>query len=275
VSASFFDVMGMPLRSGRAFDDTDRVETAPVAIVDETFAARFLPAEDPVGRTVRYPWRGAPDIEIVGVVGATYDADLSQDPQPTIWFPISQLAGGTIGNAVIVARTASTEAAALAAVQELVRAFDDRMPVSEMATLTDLLRASLAGPRLLALLLVLFAASTLLLGMVGVYGVASVAARQRVREIGVRMTLGADPTEIRADVLRDGLRLALPGGVIGLALAALGGRVLSGLLYGVSPVDPVTFVVTPLLLLMVALAAVYLPARRATQVDPATVLRAE
>ncbi len=275
VSAAFFDVMGIPLRAGRSFDERDRVEAPPVAIVDETFAARFFPGEDPLGRMVRYPWRGASDIEIVGVVGATADVDLARPPEPTVWFPLSQMAGGTVGNAVAVARSSGEDSAALAALQRGSRAFDDRMPVSELATYPELLRDSLAGPRLLSLLLVLFAGSTLALACVGVYGVAALAARQRVREIGVRMTLGADPSEIRAGFLREGLLLALPGGILGLIVAGLAGRVLSSFLFGVSPVDPITFLGTPLLLVAVALAAAYIPARRATQVDPATVLRAE
>ena len=271
VSAAFFDVMGIPLRGGRTFDERDRVDAPSVAIVDETFAARFFPGEDPIGRMVRYPWRGAPDIEIIG---ATADVDLSRPPEPTVWFPLSQMAGGTVGNVVAVARSAGEDSEALAALQRRSRAFDDRMPVSELATYPELLRDSLAGPRLLSLLLVLFAGSTLALACVGVYGVAALAARQRVREIGVRMTLGAEPSEIRGGFLREGLLLALPGGIVGLVVAALSGRVLSGLLFGVSPVDPAIFLGTSLLLVCVALAAVYLPARRATQVDPATVLRA-
>ena len=131
----------------------------------------------------------------------------------------------------------------------------------------------MATPRLLTLLLGLFAGTTLLLGCVGVYGVASFSVRERLKEIGVRMTLGAEASEIRRDVVREGLWLALPGGVVGLALAAFGTRILGGYIFGIPAVDPVTFSVTPILLVVTAVAAVYLPAMRATRVDPVKVLR--
>lgn len=147
------------------------------------------------------------------------------------------------------------------------------MAVSEMALYPELRRDSLAVPRLLTLLLLIFAGSTLTLGCVGVYGVAAFSARERVREIGVRMSLGAEPGEIRSRFLKEGLWLAIPGGLVGLVIAAASGRVLSSFLYQVSPMDPVTFILTPLILVAAALLAVYVPARRATRVDPASVLR--
>jgi len=272
VTGSFFEVAGIAVLAGRTFDDSDRVDTPPVAVVDEAFARAFFDGVDPVGRTVRYPWRGAGDIQIVGVVASTRDEELSSDPSPTVWMPLSQLAGGMVDHALVVASAPVAEAG-LAAIQSRARAFDDRMAVSELATYPELLRDSLALPRLLTMLLLLFAGSTLLLGCVGVYGVASFSARERVREIGVRMTLGAHPSEIRGRFLREGLWLAVPGGVIGLIVATLSGRVLSGFLYQVSPIDPVTFVAAPVILVAAALAAVYVPASRATRVDPATVLR--
>lgn len=213
-------------------------------------------------------------MEIVGVVGATGALDLSEAPAPTVYLPLAQMQSGAPGHALVVARVASGgDAAGLASVQSAVHSFDDRMPVSELASWSSLLKASLAGTRLLTVLLGLFAAATLILGCVGVYGVAAFSVRERIREIGVRMTLGAEPDEIRRGVIREGLWLALPGGLLGLILAAVAGRLLGSVLYGVSPVDPLTFAITPLLLVGAALVAVYLPARRATQVDPANVLR--
>ena len=274
VTPDYFDVAGIPVLEGRAFDSGDRPGAELVAIVDQPFVDAFFAGETALGRTVRYPWRGAPDMRIVGVVGATGDGDLSEEPGPTVWVPLAQMQMGAIGHARVLARTeAGDPGAALGAVQAAVREYDARMPVSEMATYPELLSASLSGTRLLAVLLLLFAGTTLILGCVGVYGVAAFSVRERVREIGVRMTLGAEPGEIRRDVIREGLWLAMPGGVVGLVLAALSGRVLGSVLYGVSPVDPVTFVLTPLLLVTAAMVAVYLPARRATRVDPATVLR--
>lgn len=275
VSPDFFEVAGIPIRAGRAFERADRHDAPHVAVVDETFVTRFFAGEDPIGRTVRYPWRGAPDIRIVGVVGRTADDELSSDPEPTVWMPLGQFAGGLIGHGVLVARSSGDESGALGAVQTRARDFDGRIAVSQLAPYPELLRESMTAARLMSTLLLVFALTTLLLGCVGVYGVAAFSARERVREIGVRMTLGAHPSEIRSRMLREGLRLALPGGVIGLLVAAGSGRLLGSFLYGVSAVDPVTFVVTPLILVAAALAAVYMPARRATRVDPAVVLRSD
>jgi ABC-type antimicrobial peptide transport system permease subunit len=187
--------------------------------------------------------------------------------------PMTQFAGGMVGHAVVVALAAGDPAASLGAIQTRARILDARMAVSELATYPQLLQDSMQTPRLITLLFMVFATSTLLLGCIGVYGVAAFSARERVREIGVRMTLGAHPSSIRRAMLKEGLWLALPGGAIGLVLAAILGRYLRGFLYGVSPVDPVTFLMTPFLLVAAALAAVYLPARRATRIDPARVLR--
>lgn len=274
ISPGFFEVAGIPLEAGRGLAASDRIGSPLVVVVDRPFAERFFSGGEAVGRTLRYPWRGAPDMEIVGVVGATGALDLSQAPEPTIYLPLAQMQSGAPDHAMVVAQVAAgAESAGLASVQAAIGGFDGRMPVSELASWSSLLQASLSGTRLLTVLLGLFAATALILGCVGVYGVAAFSVRERIREIGVRMTLGAEPDEIRRGVIREGLWLALPGGLVGLVLAAVAGRLLGSVLYGVSPVDPVTFVVTPLLLVGAALVAVYLPARRATRVDPATVLR--
>lgn len=275
VTPDFFEVAGIPLLAGRAFTDTDRPGSELVVIVDAAFADRFFPGEDPIGRAVRYPWRGAPDMYIVGVVGATADDDLSQAVEPVVWLPLLQAEGGLPGHAIVLARSGMEGDRALGVIQEAVRAFDDRAAISDLSTYPELLATSLTTARLMSTLLLIFAGATLLLGSVGVYGVASFSARDRIREIGVRMTLGADPSEIRGRFFREGLLLALPGGLLGLGVALFSGRLLQSFLFEVSPFDPVTFLATPLVLIAAALAAVYLPARRATRVDPATVLRAE
>ncbi|NNF14471.1 MAG: FtsX-like permease family protein [Gemmatimonadetes bacterium] len=272
VTPNYFETMGVPVLDGRLFDETDGVGTPLVVMIDQTFADRFFPGEDPIGRIVRYPWRGAPPMEIVGLVGGTQDNDLATAMPATVYMPVAQLPGGQLGHAVVIA-TGRDPGSALGAIQNRARNFDGRMAVSEMAEYPELLVDSLAVPRLLTLLLVLFAGSTLVLGCIGVYGVAAFSARERIREIGVRMTLGAHPSEIRKRFFREGLILAIPGGVIGLVVAAAVGRSLSAFLYEVSPFDPVTFITVPLILVGAALLAVYGPARRATRVDPASVLR--
>lgn len=276
VTADFFEVVGIPLRAGRTFERSDGLGSTEVAVIDETFAARFFPGVDPVGRTIRYPWRGAEDIHVVGVVGPTTDDDLASDAEPTVWLSLGQFANRlSIGHGVVVARATGDPSAALGALQSRARAFDDRIAVSELVSYPDLLRDSLASARLMSTLLLVFALSTLLLGCVGVYGVASFSARERVREIGVRMTLGAHPSEIRGRMFKEGLRLAIPGSLVGIVAAGFTGRLLGSFLYGVSTFDPLTFVATPLVLISAAMAATYLPARRATRVDPVEVLRAE
>ncbi|MEK9500749.1 ADOP family duplicated permease [Gemmatimonadota bacterium DH-20] len=275
VSAGYFEVAGIPVVRGRAFTAADRVGSPLVAIVDETFATTWFEGEDPIGRTVRYPWRGAPDMRIVGVVGATADGDLSTGASAAFWTPLAQMGMGAPDHVTVVATAGGTESAALGAIMRGVRELDERMAVSDLLPYEERLGASLAGTRLLALLLVLFAGTTLALGCVGVYGVAAFSVRERWREIGVRMAMGASADGIRRDVLREGLRLAVPGGLLGLLLALPATALLDGLLFGVGRFDWLTFTAVPLLLALAALSSVYLPARRATRVDPAVVLRGE
>lgn len=275
VSAGFFETAGIPVIEGRAFDKSDRMGSPLVAVVDETFVRRFLPDGRAVGRVVRFPWRGAPPIEIVGVVGATYHSDLSAPPEPTVWYPLSQMGFGVVDNATVIARAVGGEEAGLAALQSGVREVDNRIAVSDLTPWARLVGDSLAASRLMALVLAIFAGATLLLGGIGVYGIASYSVRARLREIGVRMAVGAPTSDIRRRVLGEGAMLAVPGGLVGMLLAIPAARALSGVLYGVAPVDPLVFAATPLLLGAAVVVAVFLPARRATRVDPATVLRGD
>lgn len=275
VSPNYFDVAGIAVTRGRGFTPADRIGAPLVAVIDEIFAERYFQGEDPIGRTVRYPWRGAPDMEIVGVVGTTGHGDLSEDRDAAFWVPLAQMGMGAPGQVMVVADAAGDPAVALGALMRRVREMDARMAVSDMLTYEQRLGASLAGTRLMAVLLVVFAVTALALGCVGVYGVAAFSVRERMREIGVRMAMGASAAGIRREVLREGLVLAVPGGIVGLLLAVPATRLLDGLLFGVGRFDPVTFVGVPLILAAAALLAVYLPARRATRVDPAVVLRGE
>lgn len=273
VTTGFFAVAGIPLVEGRTFTPSDRVGTPLVAVVDRSFVDRYLGGRPALGQIVRYPWRGAPGMEIVGVVEAVSHGDLAAAPEPTVWTPLAQMGMGALGYGVLVAEATRSPEAALSAVTARLREVDPRLAVSDLGTWRDLLGTSMAGTQLVALLLGIFAVTTLVLGCVGVYGVAAFSVRQRVKEIGVRMAMGAPVSGIRRSVLRDGLRLALPGGLLGLLLAVPAGRALGGLLYGIAPFDPLTFVAAPLVLALAALVAVYAPARRATRVDPAIVLR--
>lgn len=275
VTGSYFAVAGIPLLRGRTFDASDRPGTPLVAIVDQTFVQRFFGGGPAIGRVIRYPWRGAPDIEIVGVVGAIHHADLASEPEPTVWVPLFQMGMAAPEMAVALAQVAGTPGAGLAAITERMRKLDERIALSDLTAYRDLLGASVAGTRIVALLLAVFAGTTLVLACVGVYGVAAYSVRERYKEIGVRMAIGAPAERIRRGVLQEGLVLTIPGGTLGLLLAIPATRLLEGLLFGVAPMDPFTFGATPALLAVAAVLAVYLPGRRAMRIDPAAVLREE
>lgn len=272
VGPDFFRVLGVEVQQGRTFEPGDVLGTELVAVVDRAFVDAFLPDVDPVGRIVRYPFRGAPDMRIVGVVESVRESELGGAAEPTWWAALPQMEPWTPGHVFVAAPAVFGPDATLGALSDAVRDFDERMALSQQVSYAALLGEALARERAMAVLLALVAASTLLLGGVGVYGVASFWVRERVRDIGVRIALGADPDAIRREVLREGLRMGVPGAVIGVLLALPAGRLLESLLYGVSPLDPVSLVGAPLLLLGAALAAVHLPARRATRVDPVDVL---
>ena len=275
VSPTYFEVSGIPVLRGRPFNTGDRLDGAPVAIVNEAFEAHFLSGQSALGQVVRYPWRGAPAMEIVGVVGSVRHEDLSEAPQPTLWVPLAQMGMGALGQATVVVHGAPGRGAPLSAISEAVAEYDDRIAVSDLLPYEGLLSRSLAQQRLVMMLLLVFAGTALALGCVGVYGVAAFSVRQRIREFGVRLALGAPARRIRTGVLRDGLGLALPGTLVGLLLAIPAGRALESVLYGVNALDPLTLVAAPLILAAAAMVATYVPARRAMRVDPAVVLREE
>lgn len=275
VDPAWFEVMGIDLLQGRGFDAGDRIGSELVVVVDEAFVDRFLPEGDALGRIVRYPWRGAPDMRIVGVVEAVREGSLEGETEPTFFAALPQMQPWHPDHVFVVAPSVFGDAATTAALGRAARSFDDRVALSRELPYPALLGTSYASARIVAILMALVAAATLILGAVGVYGVASFWVRERVRDIGVRIALGAEPAKIRRQVFRQGIMLALPGGLLGLALAIPAARVLDGFLFSVSALDPLTLVAAPVLLSAAAMAAVYLPARRATRVDPVEVLKGE
>ena len=275
VSPSYFEVAGIPVLRGRPFNAGDRLDGTPVAIVNESFERQFLAGESALGKVVRYPWRGAPAMEVVGVVGSVRHGDLAEAPQPTLWVPLAQMGMGALGQATVVVQGAAGRGDPLTGIATAVASHDDRIAVSDLVPYESLLSRSLAQQRLVMILLLVFAGTALALGCVGVYGVASFSVRQRLREFGVRLALGASTGQVRGRVLRDGLGLVLPGAVAGLVLAVPAAQALEGVLYGVNAFDPLTLGVAPLILAGAAGLATYVPARRATRVDPAVVLREE
>lgn len=271
ITPAFLSTMKIPLLAGRGFSEVDRPGAPEVAIVNESFAKRFWPDGDAIGKHIGYPWPSE-WMTIVGVVRDTKVDSLTEGRNATVYRPLAQASGL---NMVLVLRT-STEMRTLAAeLRRAVASVDAGVPLSDVQTMSSIVEQSSSRQRFATLLLGLFAAIALALGSVGIYGVMSYSVAQRQREIGIRMALGASPSDARRMVLREGLFMAAGGIAAGLVAALAGGRLLGGLLYGVEATDPVTFVVVPLLLAGVALLASYLPARRATRVDPTTALRAD
>jgi putative ABC transport system permease protein len=261
---------------GRDFTERDGLKSAPVVIINETLAKRFFPDEDPVGKHIR-PTIGVDEDEplmreIIGVVGDVRHKSLSEESGPEVYVPHAQIPFDFM---TLVARTENNPRAIIPAVQEEVRALDKDLPVYEFTTLDEYVANSLAQPRFNTMLLAIFAALALALTAVGLYGVVSYSVAQRTHEMGIRMALGAKPSDVLRLVVGQGMVLALIGIGIGLVGAFLTTRVMASLLFGVSTTDPLTFTLISVILIGVALGACFVPARRATRVDPMVALRYE
>ncbi|HJQ25492.1 MAG TPA: ABC transporter permease [Blastocatellia bacterium] len=276
-SPAYFQTMGITLLSGRDFSDADAEGAPPVAIVDESFVRRFYPNEDPIGKRIKRggprstrPWK-----TIVGVVRSVRNQRLDATSLPQAYFPVLQEAD-EMYNLSFAIRVSGGEPAALAeSVRGAVLAVDPGQPIFDVKPLRQIVSDSVALKRLALLLLSLFAGVALVLAASGIYGVMSYSVTQRTREIGLRMALGAQAVDVLRLVVRQGLQLALIGVALGLAAALALTRLLKALLFGVSATDPLTLAGIALLLLSVALIACFVPARRATRIDPLAALRYE
>ncbi len=268
VTPGYFDTMGIPLKKGRTFTEFDDSTKRNVVVVDETFARRFFPNEDAIGKRFSFSrtW------EIVGVVGGVRHGSLAKEPQPTAYFPHAQV-GGFQGS--LVTRTQGDPATMTGAVKQAVYRVDANQPVFDVRTMESLIGKSESSERLTLILLAVFAALALLMASIGVYGVMTFAVNQRRQEIGIRMAMGARRGDVLGMVIRQGLSLGLAGVAIGAVGAFLLTQVLASLLYGVSPTDPLMFAGISALLLAVTLLACFLPARSASVVDPMIALRYE
>jgi putative ABC transport system permease protein len=274
VSSSYFQTMGIPLLAGRHFRGQDRVDAPGVAIINEASARRFFPDEDPIGRRVQVQIdsQQAPLLSVVGVVREVRHLGLDTEPSPEIYVPYLQ---HPVPFMTLVVRTQSDPKTLVPAIKAQVFSLDKDLPVYDIATLQERIKESVA-PRLHNLwLLGIFAALALILAAVGVYGMMAYSVTQRTQEIGIRIGLGAEPHDVLKLVVRQGAGLTLIGVGVGLTVALALTRVLSSLLFGVTATDPVTFGGVALLLTAVALLACYIPARRATKVDPVVALRHE
>jgi putative ABC transport system permease protein len=276
VLPDYFKTLGIPLLRGRTFSAHDTRQPLGALIINNTMARLHWPNEDPLGQRLRIGMgvddTDPPSYEIVGVVGDVRQQNLESEPHPTFYVPYTQQSWSFL---TFVVRATGDPLALAAAIRDQVRAVDPDQPVTRLALLNNLIERTLAPRRVTLFLLLLFAGAALALGAMGIYGVASFMVTQRVQEIGVRMALGAEPRQILLLFVQQGMLIAAGGLVVGLAGALVLTRFLRTLLFGVTPADPLTLAGTSLLLLVVAGLACYLPARRATRVDPMTALRYE
>ena len=274
VSPGYFQVMGIPLLRGRYFSQQDSTSAPRVAIISQELARLYFPDRDPLGQQLvfGFPPDGSVKREIVGVVADVRDAALNQRPGPMMYVPFNQ---APFWGVYLVVKTSSSASAAVSTIRLKVREVDRDLPVSDFGWLWESVDASLGQARLRTWLLGLFASLALTLAVAGVFGVVSYSVSHRTHEFGIRMAVGASTSEILRLVLREALRLTLAGVMIG-TVAALGlTRLIASLLFGVRPMDPATFMLLPLLLIGTALLAAYVPARRASRVDPSVALRYE
>jgi putative ABC transport system permease protein len=275
VSPDYFRALGIPLIRGRALSDQDTPGTPHVALINRTLARQFFPGEEPLGKRIKGGFeQNAQWLTIVGVVGDVRQLRLTRDPEPEVFVPFAQHVDGRLADPNLLVRTTGDPTALASAIRELVRGLDKNVPV-QFSAMDAVVAESVSQQRFQMRLLALFAGLALLLAAIGIYGVISYSVSRRTHEIGIRMALGAARTDVVRLVIAHGMGLALGGIAIGIAGALALSRVLATMLYGVSATDPLTYAGVSLLLALVALGAIYLPARRATAVDPTIALRYE
>jgi putative ABC transport system permease protein len=272
ISGQYFQTLAIPVMRGRTFTDRDKDGAPLVAIVDEAFARRYFPGEDPIGRGIDIGNGSDGFAEIVGVVGSVRYDGLANTPRPMMYAPLAQDGFGTMW---VVARTTGDPVDLMTEARQVVRSLDPALPAYSMNTLEDVISESIAPRRFPMLLLGLFAAIALGLAAVGLYGVVAYGVSLRTQEIGIRMAIGAGRGDVLRMIVAGGMRVALIGVVAGIAGALALSRLLRTMLFGVTVVDPASYAVTALMLLTVAALACYIPARRAMRLDPLTALRQE
>lgn len=271
VMPTFFETLRIPLVAGREFNDADREGTKPVVIANEAMAKHFWPNENAIGK--RFHFHGDPGLrEIVGVVRNTVENNIGEEPQPVAYLPLSQNYSPA---AIMLVRTTGRPEAVISSVRSQVQSLDSNLALTNLQTIGELLSQGLWAPRMGAALLAVFGGLALILAIIGVYGVLSYSVNQQTREIGIRMAMGAQTGRVLRLVVGQGMRLAGAGLLVGLLVAFAAMRVLGSLLFGVSAHDPLTFGAVSLVLALAATLACYIPARRATKVDPIIALRYE
>jgi putative ABC transport system permease protein len=269
ISPQWFQTMRVPLREGREFTAADNAQSHKVVIVNETFAHRFWPNQNPLGKHVVLGRMPEP-AEVIGVSSDVRNKGLAQDAQAQVYIPFPQLPWANMN---LLVRTSMSPQSITSAVRAQISAVDPDQPVTSIQTVDELIDSSRAQPRFIMLLLGIFSATALTLALIGIYGVLAYSVAERRQEFGIRLALGAKRADVLLLIVRQGLLLATAGIAIGLIAALLLTRLMSTMLYKVGTHDLMTFAVTPVVFLCIALLASYLPARRATKVDPAEALR--
>jgi predicted permease len=275
INSSFFSTLGIPLLRGRGFTEQDGTDSEPVAIVNEAMTAKFLPNQDVLGLGIS-PTRNDADGThkshvIVGVVGNVPDS-LDEDPQPTIYIPFAQM---PFHQMCFILRTNKPAGKLLEPARKAVMLVDPNQPVSNVSSMNDLIAEGLEPWRFSLTLMGSLGVVALILTLVGIFGVISYLVRERNKEIGIRLAVGASPTQIKVSILGDGIRLGVAGLVIGIATAVAVTRYMQSMIYGIDRNDSVTYVGVGSLILAAIAFASYLPARWAANVDPLAALREE
>jgi putative ABC transport system permease protein len=273
VTPNYFRTLGVPLFKGRCFNDSDTKDSAPVVLINETLARKFFAGEDPIGKALKEGGAERPDnvwMTIVGVVGDIKYQGLDAKPEPQYYMPLAQ---NEWRGMFLVVRASSAPAAVVPAIKEAVRSLDQDLAVANVSTMDALINESVGRPRFRSFLFGVFAIVAVVLAAVGIYGVMAYSVSERRHEFGIRMALGARPADLLRMVVGRGLALSSIGAAVGLAGAFVLTRVLSSLLFEVSATDGLVFGSVPVFLSIVALLASYVPARRATRVDPIAALR--
>ncbi|HEV3409192.1 MAG TPA: FtsX-like permease family protein, partial [Chthoniobacterales bacterium] len=276
VSPNYYEVMGIPLLRGRTFTEQDTLEQPGVIVINQAMARRFWSDQDPIGQRITVyvgPGRELP-VTVIGVVADSVQMSLEEPVAPEMNFPVEQLAR-VLRRLNIVVRTKVEPTSIVPSLRAAVWKHDAQLPLYNITTLEDAVQNSISVRRFALYLLGLFASVALLLALSGIYGVIGHAVSQRTREIGIRMALGAARADVLRLILSEGGKLALGGVALGLMISYATTQSLRALLYGVTPTDPLTFALVGLLLVVTALLACYLPARRASRLNPVNTLRAE
>jgi putative ABC transport system permease protein len=265
--------MDIQLRQGRLFTDDDRPDGALVAVVNDKIAERFWPGASPLNQRITVNWLGRwRTLQVVGVVGRLRHEALDRDARAEVFMPLSQT---PFGSMTFVVKTSGNAAAMIPALRAGIWEVDSTLPIYDASTASELVAQTLASRRFVTNLLTVLAALAFLLATLGIYGILVFSTTQRTREIGIRMAVGGKTRDILSLVLGESARLIAAGLLVGLVGSLAAARLLAALLYSTSPTDPVTLAATTILLAAVALLACYVPARRATRIDPLSALRAQ